>query len=145
MQVYSYYRNRYEEIRRPPHGRARLAVAAPIAVLSAGLIWDSSRLQGARWAPHPRQSAESRPELSRLSPNWVSPCRQGRRLLNWRRCASCVAQALDRHNAAPPTPAASGGLPPRAGAGGGLVYGRHKRGDGRLGLGGRGVALLARK
>jgi hypothetical protein len=37
MKVYS-YRNRYEEIRRPPYARARLAVAALLAVLSAGLI-----------------------------------------------------------------------------------------------------------
>jgi hypothetical protein len=38
MQDYSYYRNRYEEIPRPPHARAHLAVAALLAVLSSGLI-----------------------------------------------------------------------------------------------------------
>ena len=41
MRVYSYYRNRYEEISRPPHARAHLAVAALLAVLSAGLILGS--------------------------------------------------------------------------------------------------------
>jgi hypothetical protein len=53
MQVYSYYRNRYEEIRRPPHGRARLAVAAPIAVLSAGLILGFLAPPGCSLGPSP--------------------------------------------------------------------------------------------